>query len=67
MVPTIELSKETKEMISSFGDKGDTYEDIIKKLYELATKEHLRRFLMSSENTMTIDEAIKKHKKTWKK
>lgn len=54
---TIQLSKKTKQLISSFGSKEDTYEDIIKRMYNLASREHLRQFLMGSEDTMTIQEA----------
>ena len=57
MNTTIQISKETKKLISTFGSKEDTYEDIIKRLYKMAVKEQLRQFLLSSENTMTIDEA----------
>lgn len=59
MVSTIQLSKETKGLISSFGRKEDTYEDIIKRMYDIAVKEQLREFLMSSEDTVTIEEARK--------
>ncbi|MBU1199147.1 MAG: hypothetical protein KKF46_06695 [Nanoarchaeota archaeon] len=59
MISSIQLSKETKNLIGTFGTKEDTYEDIIKRMYELAVKEQLREFLMSSENTLTIDEARK--------
>jgi len=30
--PKIALSKETKKMLDDLGNKGDSYEDIIKKL-----------------------------------
>ncbi len=59
MTSTIQLSKETKKIISTFGSKEDTYEDIIKKMYKMAVKEQLRDFLMSSEDTVTIDQARK--------
>ena len=59
MISTIQLSKETKSLISSFGTKEDTYEDIIKCMYQLAVKEQLREFLMSSEDTVNIKEARK--------
>lgn len=65
MTSTIQLSKETKHLIASFGTKEDTYEDIIKRMYELAAKEQLREFLLSSEDTLSIDEAIKQAKKKW--
>ena len=67
MPTTIQISKETKDLIGTFGSKEDTYEDIIKRLYKLAVKEQLREFLMSSENTIPIDEAIKRAKKEWQK
>ena len=51
MVSTIQLSNETKRLISTFGTKEDSYEDIIKRMYKFAVKEQLREFLMSSENT----------------
>ncbi len=65
MTSTIQISKETKQLISTFGTKEDSYEDIIKKLYSMAVKEQLREFLMSSENTITLDEAKALHKKRW--
>lgn len=67
MASTIQLSKETKTLIGTFGMKEDTYEDIIKRMYKLAVKEQLREFLFSSENAMPIDEAIEKAKKRWQK
>jgi len=67
MNSTIQISKKTKEMISTFGTKEDTYEDIIKRMYEMAVKEQLRQFLMSSEGTMTIDQARERLSKKWPK
>jgi len=62
---TIQLSKKTKEKISSFGAKGESYDQILKRIYSLAVKEQLREFLMSSENTVTIEEARKEVEKKW--
>jgi len=64
---TIQLSTETKSLINTFGTKEDTYEDILKKMYQLAIKEQLREFLLSSEDTISIDEAIIRAKKRWQK
>jgi hypothetical protein len=64
---TIQLSTETKTLISTFGTKEDTYEDILKRMYQLAVKEQLREFLLSSEDTISIDRAIIKAKKKWQK
>lgn len=65
MPSTIQLSAETKHLISTFGTKEDTYEEIIKRMYELAVKEQLREFLMSSENCLSLDEARKELNKKW--
>ncbi|MEK6863602.1 MAG: hypothetical protein AABW53_02800 [Nanoarchaeota archaeon] len=67
MATTIQISKETKSLISTFGTKEDTYEDIIRNMYNLAVKEQLREFLLSSEDAIPIDEAIRRTKKEWQK
>ena len=65
MKSTIQISNETKKLISSFGTKEETYEDIIKRIYNLAVKEQLRQFLMPSGRYIPIDEAIKEAEKRW--
>ncbi len=65
MATTIQISNETKNLISTFGSKEDTYEIIIKRMYDFAVKEQLREFLLSSEDTMSIDEARKELNKRW--
>lgn len=64
-ITTIQLSKETRNKISSFGSKSESYEDIIKRIYSLAVKEQLREFLLSSEGTISIEEARKELNKKW--
>lgn len=67
-ISTIQLSKETKEKIASFGSKGESYEDILKKIYSMAVKEHIRRFLMEDDdNFIPIEDAIKEAEKKWPK
>ena len=66
-ISTIQLSKETKEKISSFGIKGESYDDILKRIYSLAIKEQLRDFLMSDEGYISIEEARKELDKKWPK
>ena len=67
MITTIQLSEETKELISSFGTKKDSYEDILKRMYALAIKGQVREFLLSSEGTLTLEEAKKRHAQRWSK
>jgi len=59
------LSEETKNNISSFGSKGESYDDILKRIYSMAVKTQLREFLMSSKNTVSIEEARKQVEKEW--
>jgi hypothetical protein len=66
-ITTIQLNKETKDKISSFGVKGDSYDDILKRIYSLAVKEQLREFLMSDEGYIPIEEAIEEAEKLWPK
>jgi len=64
---TIQLSKETKEKLSSFGMKGESYDVILKRIYSLAVKEQLRCFLMSDKGFISIEEAMKEADKKWPK
>lgn len=64
---TIAISNETKNKISSFGTKGESYDTILKRIYSLAVKEHLREFLMSDDGFIPIEEAIKEADKKWPK
>ncbi len=66
-ITTIQLSKETKEKISSFGVKGESYDDILNRIYSMAVKVQLREFLMSSKGFIPIEEAIKEANKKWPK
>ena len=64
-ITTIQLSKETKDKISSLGVKGESYDSILKRIYSFAVKEQLREFLLSSEGTISIEEARKELDKKW--
>ena len=64
-ITTIQLSEETKKKISSFGVKGESYDEIIKRIYNLAVKTQLKEFIMSSKNTVSLEEARKEVEKEW--
>jgi len=64
-ITTIQLSKETKDKISSFGVKGESYDKILNRIYSLAVKEQLKSFLMSDEGFIPIEDAIKEADKKW--
>ncbi|PIN94708.1 hypothetical protein COU53_02375 [Candidatus Pacearchaeota archaeon CG10_big_fil_rev_8_21_14_0_10_30_48] len=67
MVTTIQVSKELKSKIDSFGSKNESYEQILERIYDMAVKVQLREFLTTNKNWVPIDEAIKEAKKKWPK
>ena len=64
-ITTIQLSNETKKKISSFGVKGESYDQILQRIYNMAVKTQFRELLMSSENTIPIEDAIKEAEERW--
>ncbi|MEK6908743.1 MAG: hypothetical protein AABX23_01685 [Nanoarchaeota archaeon] len=64
---TIALSNEIKDQIKEFGNKGETYSQILAKLIASAKKRQLQDLLMDEEDTISIDEAIENSKKRWQK
>ena len=64
-ITTIQLSDEMKKKIASFGTKEETYEQILERIYDLAFRENLNRFMMSSEGFISLDEFEKEVKKRW--
>jgi hypothetical protein len=64
-ITTIQLNKETKDKISSFGVKGESYDVILNKIYSMAIREQLKEFLMSNDGFVPIEDAIKEAEKQW--
>ena len=67
MVTTISLSEEMKEKLRNLGRSGDSYDDIIRKMYELTRKNLLIQYLYDESDSITVDEAISDDKKRWPK
>lgn len=65
MATTIQISEEVRDKIKSFGTKGETYQDIIERLYNIAVKEQLKELLLSSKDTISLEEARKRLNKKW--
>jgi predicted CopG family antitoxin len=63
----IVVTKEIKEKVQEFGNKGETYSEIIEKLIEIAKKRQLYNLLMNEDDTISINEAISNSKKRWQK
>ncbi|MBS3139121.1 hypothetical protein J4207_05435 [Candidatus Woesearchaeota archaeon] len=64
MPTTIQVDEPTKERLKSFGLKGDTYQDVINRMYDIAVNQQLRELIMSKK-AIPIDEAIRQYKKKW--
>ncbi len=67
MTTTIQISEEVRDKIKSLGAKGETYQDIIERLYNIAVKEQLKELLMSSKDTISLEEARERLNKKWPK
>jgi len=67
MNTTISIPKELCERIKEFGSKGETYSDVIARLYESAKERQLHDLLMSEKGTIPVEKALAKAKKTWQK
>ncbi len=64
---TIAVTREVQEEIKEFGNKGETYSEIIARLIESAKKRQLHDLLMSEDGTTPIEKAIERSKKRWQK
>lgn len=60
METTISISNDLKEKIRDLGWAGDTYEDIIRKMYEFSKRQLLLDYLYDETDSLTIDQARKK-------
>ena len=67
MVTTISLSEEMKEKLRHLGKAGDSYDDIIRRMYEATKKSLLLQYLYDDSDSVGIDEAIGEARKRWPK
>jgi len=63
MNTTISISTEIRDKIKEFGKKGDTYTDILNKLYESAKQRQVQDLLMDTEGCVPIEVALNKARK----
>lgn len=57
MNTTIAISTVIREKIKEFGNKGETYSEILARLIKNAEERQLQDLLMDTKNTLTIKEA----------
>jgi hypothetical protein len=57
MNTTISISTQIRDMIKEFGNKGETYDDILAKLLNNARERQLQALLMDTKDSITLKEA----------
>ena len=67
MNTTIALSTEVRDKIREFGTKGESYSDILLKLYKSAKERQLNDLLLDERKTVPVKEALDRAKKRWQK
>ncbi|MFH1649966.1 MAG: hypothetical protein ABIA93_05435 [Candidatus Woesearchaeota archaeon] len=60
MNTTISISMELKEKLKNLGRAGDTYEDVIRKMYEITKENLIHNWLYDMTDAIPIDEARKR-------
>lgn len=67
MNTTIAISLEIRDQIKEFGQKGETYDDILERLLNSAKERQLQELLMDEKGTVPIADALARAKKRWQK
>lgn len=67
MNTTIAISNNIRDKIKEFGQKGETYDEILARLLESAKNRQLQELLMDETNCIPIEEALARAKKKWQK
>lgn len=67
MATTISISEDMKTKLKNIGRTGDSYEDVIRRMYEMTRKNILLTYLYDTTDSMPIEEAIAEAKKKWQK
>lgn len=67
MVTTISISTELRDKLRNLGRVGDSYEDVIRRMYEMTRKNLLLAYLYDTADSVSIDEALAEARKRWQK
>jgi len=67
MNTTIAISHEIRDQIKEFGNKGETYDDILVRVLNSARERQLQELLMDEKDCIPIEEALARAKKKWSK
>jgi len=67
MATTISISEEMREKLRNLGKAGDTYDDIIRKMYKKTSNSLLLDYLYDDSDSVSIHDALKEARKRWPK
>jgi predicted CopG family antitoxin len=67
MKTTIMVETDVRDKLKEFGMKGETYSDIITRLYESAARRQMTDIMMDDRGYVPIEEALEKAKKRYGK
>lgn len=67
MTTTIAVSEDTRDQIKEFGQKGETYDDILGRLLSSAKERQLQDLLMDETGTSLVKDALARAKARWQK
>lgn len=67
MATTISISNDMKQKLKNLGRTGDSYEDVIRRMYEVTRKNILLAYLYDTSDSVPIDEAIAQAREKWQK
>jgi len=62
---TIAITKDVRDKIQEFGNKGETYTEILLKLYKSAVERQLHDFLFNEKGFIPIEQAMAEAEKRW--
>ena len=58
MNTTISISIEMKEKIRNLGKAGESYDDVLRRMYDFTSKHLLQSYLYDESDSVSIDKAI---------
>jgi predicted CopG family antitoxin len=64
---TIAITKNIRDELKEFGNKGETFSCILQKLIDSAKQRQLQDLLMSEEKCIPIETALDNARKKWQK
>jgi predicted CopG family antitoxin len=65
MNTTIAISNQIRDEIKEFGNKGETYDEILAKLLKSAKERQLQDLLMDTSDSVQVKDALERAKKKW--